>query len=177
MKNKGVLTIAVICLIIFIGIASYLWYLYFHEYEGKLIEANPAMQFIKQVELVNSKGIDYINASALDDDSIIPTYYFSVKNHSNKDYNYVILLEDVDVDDGCSSATRFKRDELIYELKLDNKLIKTGGLETLNNNVLDKNIIKTGVTNDYSLKIKLKSDDTDYEDKHYHYVVNIKEHE
>ncbi len=177
MKNKNILTIAIVCLFIFIGIASYLWYLYFHEYESKLIDASPAMKFIKGVELINSGNINYINANTSDDDSIIPTYYFTVKNHSDKDYNYVIFIEDSNGNDGCSPSTRLKRSELEYELTLDNQVIKEGSLDSLQNNVLDKNIIKVDGINDYSLKIKLKESDTNYENKHFHYVINMKEHE
>ncbi len=177
MKNKGVLTIAIISLLIFIGISSYLWYIYFHEYESKLIDASPAMKFIKGVELINSGSISYVNANTLDDEDAIPTYYFSVKNHSDKDYNYVILLEDSEGNDGCTPSTRLKRNELEYELTLDNEIIKTGGLNTLTNNVLDSNIIPINGTNDYSLRIKLKDNDTGYENKHFHYIINMKEHE
>ena len=177
MKNKGVLGIAIICLFIFVGISSYLWYLYFYEYENKLIDASPAMKFIKGVELINSGNINYVNANTTDDESIVPIYYFTVKNHSNKDYNYVIFIEDTPGNDGCTPSTRLKRNELEYELTLDNKIIKQGNLDSLNNNVLDKNIVKIDGTNDYSLKIKLKESDTNYENKHFHYVINMKEHE
>lgn len=177
MKNKGILTIAVICLFISFVIGSYLWYLYFHEYESKLIDASPAMKFIKGVELVNSGSINYVNANTLDNENIIPTYYFSVKNHSDKVYTYVIILEDSNGKDGCTPSTRLKRNELEYELSLDNEVILSGGLDTLNNNILTKNIIKIGETHDYSLKIKLKDDDTGYENKHFHYIINMKEHE
>ena len=177
MKNKKVLDIAVLCLIIFIGIASYLWYLYFNEYEGRLINENPKMEFIRGVELINTGSINYVNATVDDVDSIIPTYYFSVKNKSNKDYNYIIVIEDSEGTDGCSSSSRLSRSELIYELKLDNKVIKVDGLDTLSNNILDSNIVKANSTNDYSLKIRLKSDTTNYEDKHFHYVINLKEKE
>ena len=64
-----------------------------------------------------------------------------------------------------------------YELSLDNEVILSGGLDTLNKNILTKNIIKVGETHDYSLKIKLKEDDTGYENKHFHYIINMKEHE
>lgn len=175
MKNKGVLTIAIVSLFIFIGISSYLWYIYFHDYEQKLLDASPAMKFVKGVELINSGNINYINANALDDESIIPTYYFSVKNHSDKDYNYVILLEDIEGNDGCTEATRFKRKELEYELTLDGEVIKSAGLDSLKDNVLDTNIIKVNGTNDYSLKIRLKENDTNYESKHFHYIINMKE--
>lgn len=177
MKNKGVLAVAIFSLFVFIGIASYLWYLYFQDYETTLVNASSAMKFIKGVELINSGNINYVNANVTDDDSVIPTYYFSVKNHSDKDYNYVILLEDIEGSDGCSSTSRFKRNELMYELTLDNVVVKSGGLDTLKNNVLDKNIIKVNGINDYSFRIKLKDDTTDYENKHFHFIINMKEHE
>lgn len=159
------------------GIASYLWFLYFHEYEERIISQNSVLEFIRDVELVNTGGVNYVNANVEDNESMVPTYYFSVRNKSNKDYNYVIVIEDTTGNDGCTAQTRFKRDELEYELKLNDELIQSGGLDTLQNNVLDTNIIKVNDTNDYSLKIKLKSDDTNFENKHYHYIVNMKEKE
>ena len=74
MKNKNIFVFGMIGLIIFIGIASYLWYLYFHEYEGKLIAQNEDLAFMRGVEFVNSGPIDYVNAKTEDDDSIIPIY-------------------------------------------------------------------------------------------------------
>ena len=177
LKNNGIFTIAVFSLIVFIGIASYLWYLFFHEYENVLVKENSNMQFASGVELINTGNINYINATNTDSDSVIPVYYFSVKNKSNKDYNYIISLEDSEGNDGCSNATKLTRSELEYELKMDNKTIKTGGLETLSNNILDSNIVKSGTTNDYSIRIKIKADTTDYQDKHFHYVINMKEKE
>ena len=177
MKNKGIFSIAVFSLIVFIGIASYLWYLFFHEYEGVLLSKNPKMEFLRGVELVNTGNINYINATNKDSDSIAPVYYFSVKNKSNKDYNYLIIIEDSKGNDGCTDSTRFQRSDLEYELKLDNKTIKKGGLDTLSSNILDSNAIKSGAVNDYALRIKLKEDTTDYQDKHFHYVINMKEKE
>ena len=68
MKNKGIFSIAVFSLIVFIGIASYLWYLFFHEYEGVLLSKNPKMEFLRRVELVNTGNINYINATNKDSD-------------------------------------------------------------------------------------------------------------
>ena len=177
MKNKGAFTIAIISLVIFMGIASYLWYLYFHEYEQKVIAENSVLEFIRDVELVNTGSINYVNANVLDSDTMVPTYYFSVKNKANVDHNYVIIIEETSGNDGCTSATRFTKEELEYELKFENEVIKTGGLDTLANNVLDSNIVKANGTNDYSIKIKLKSDDVNYESKHFHYIINMKEKE
>ena len=72
-------------------------------------------------------------------------------------------------------ANRFKREDLQYELKLDNKVIKSGGLDTLQNNLLDTNIIKKDSINDYSLKVWLKDDYEGKEKLHYHYIVTLKE--
>lgn len=177
MKNKSFLTIAIISLVIFMGTASYLWYEYFHEYEDKLVASNPKLEFSHGVELNNTGNIDYVNAKEEDNDSIIPVYYFSVKNKTNKDFDYVIVLNNSEGSDGCSENTRLTREELEYELKLDNKVIKKDNLGTLINNILDTNIIKANSVNDYSLKIKLKDGITNYDKKHFHYVINIKEKE
>ncbi len=177
MKNKNVLTIAVVCLFIFTGISSYLWYLYFYDYEQKLIDASPAMKFVKGVELINSGNINYVNANAFDDENMIPTYYFSVKNHSDRDYNYIILLEDTEGKDGCTEATRLTRNELEYELTLDNEVIKAGDLSLLDKNILDSNIIKVNETHDYSFKLRIKENAENYEGKHFHYIINMKEKE
>ncbi len=177
MKNKSVFSVAIISLVFFIGIASYLWYLYFHEYEGKLMDENCKPEFSREVELLNTGSTSYNEAKVDDTDSSIPTYYFSVKNNSSNDFNYVILFENSEVNDGCTAATRLERSELEYELRLDNKIIKTASLDTLIDNILDTNIIKGNSVNDYSLKIKLKSDAVDYQNKHFHYLINIKEKE
>ena len=64
MKNKSVFVFGMISLVIFIGIAAYLWYLYFHNYEGRLIAENESFAFMRGVEFVNSGPIDYVNANA-----------------------------------------------------------------------------------------------------------------
>ena len=175
MKNKKIFTVAIICLIIFMGIAAYLWYIYFHDYEKKLIDENCKSEFVNLVELKNTGNVNYVNADVDDSDSVVPVYYFSVINNSEKDFEYEVVIEDREGNDGCDASSRLKREELEYELRLDNKIIKKAGLDTLTKNVIDTNIIKNKSTNDYSLKIKLKNDDIDYHDKHFHYVVNIKE--
>lgn len=177
LKNKNIFTIAIISFVIFIGIATYLWYLYFHDYETKLREENCTPEFYREVALVNTGNINYIDAKTEDSDVLVPVYYFSVKNSANRDYDYVIVFEDSDGNDGCTKADRLQRDELEYELTFDNKIVKTAGLDTLSNNILDTNVIKAKGTNDYSLKIRLKNNVTDYQKKHFHYVVNIREKE
>ena len=90
MKNKSLLTIGIICLTIFIGVAAYLWYLYFNEYEGKVISETEGLEFLHGVEFENSGPIYYVNASVDDTDSVIPKYYFRVKNNAAKDFDYYL---------------------------------------------------------------------------------------
>ena len=140
-----------------------------------MLNINPTISFFKDIKLINYGKTNYVNAKTEDYEGIIPIYYFSVKNSSMKEYNYTIFIEEVDENDNCTSDMILKRNELKYELTLDNKIIKTGDLDTLPDSILDTGIIEANDRKDYSLKIQLKDDIMDYENKHYHYVVNIKE--
>ena len=175
MSEKKVYVVGVISLVIFMIFASILWYLYFNDYEKKLLSQNENTEFTRGVELINSGEVNYLNATNTDDDSLIPTYYFRVKNSTDKNYNYVLYFENATSNDGCTPATTFTRDDLEYELKLDNKVIKSGSLSTIKNNELDVNIVNANSVNDYSLKVRLKESVTDYENKHFHYIVTMKE--
>lgn len=167
-------TIGMISLSIFIIIASYLWYMYFDNYEKDIIANDKRLEFIRGVEFINSGSIDYVNAKVDDSEEIIPTYYFRLKNNMDKDFSYEVYLEDKE---NTANESSFTRDELEYELKLDNRVIKSGLVSTLHNNLLDSNIIHGGKINDYSLRIWLNKEITDYENKHFNYIVNLKEKE
>ena len=173
LKNKIVFKIGFISIIIFILLATYLWYLYFREYEGEVLAQNV------RLELINKGRINYINAIPNDDEENIPTYYFRVKNSVDVPIEYEILIKDVsasEVGDGCSDATLFKREELKYELKRDNKVIASGKLSDLNNDVLDRTKMDGKMINDYSLRVWLNEEVlTTSLSKHYHYVINLKE--
>ena len=166
-----------ISLIIVIGIASYLWYLYFHDYEAKAILENCKTNFDNAIKLENTGKVNYVDAKAGDSEDVIPVYYFSVKNTSSDDFGYVILLEEIDGNDGCTYETRLKKEELEYTLKLDNKTINTADLNTISNGMITENTIKGNSVQDYALVIKIKEGITDFEKKHFHYKINIKEKE
>lgn len=172
LNNKNFFRIGFVCIVIFIVLASYFWYLYFHNYEKEMLGSNVAIEFI------NSGHIDYINATTEDPIEIIPTYYFRVKNNINKEFAYLVTFTKVsssEVSDGCTDATTFDENELMYELKLDNRVIKTGLLSSIQNNILDDNKVLGNKTNNYSLRIWLSENAKDYQNKHYHYLVNFKE--
>ena len=172
MTNKTVFKLAFFSLVIFILVATYFWFLYFKDYEGVITKEKV------RLELINNGGINYINAVPNDLDENIPTYYFRIKNNSNDSIKYDIFLQNVspsEVNDGCSDGMIFSTSELNYELKLDNKTIKSGVLSSLNNNVLDNNVVLGNSINDYSLKISLNEKAEENLLKHYHYIVSIRE--
>lgn len=173
MKSKKVFTAGIVSLIIFISIATYLWYSYFNNYGiNKNENTSP---FFESVELISSKGIDYTNATNNDDDSIIPIYYFQISNKADKPFEYVLYLESTTVNDGCTPETTLELDELEYELRFNDSVIQTGSLSSIRDNVLEINTISAKTINNYSLKIKLKNETVDYNDKHFHYIVSIRE--
>ena len=172
MNRKLILSIALVCMIVFIIVGGYFWYLYFNDNESKIKDDN------LRLELLNNGDVSYINAISNDTKDNIPTYYFKVKNHLDFSANYVLVFEEVspqEANDGCSKDTYFKKEELLYELTLDNKIIKKGTLIDLKNNILDENLISGKETNVYSLTVYLKNDLTDILKKHYHYRITLKE--
>ena len=171
LRTKRFFKVGIVCLLVVIVIATYLWYLYFGTYEGKVLSKNV------RLEIINNGRINYINAVPEDDPSIIPVYYFRVKNNVDSEISYDILLKDVAanmVNDGCVDAAMFKRNELVYELKLDNRVVKSGKLDSLSNDILYSNKMNKGVDS-YSLKVWLDDGVESSIGRHYHYVVNVEE--
>jgi len=172
MKRLLILKIAFVSMIAFTIAGGYFWYLYFDNQEGKMISDNMRLQ------LLNNGPVTYINAVKDDLDENIPVYYFRVKNNKDKDISYTLLFNEIspiEAGDGCSSSNYLTKDELLYELYLDNRLIKSGKLSSLTNNVLDVNTIKGNSTNVYSLRVYISGDTFDTLKKHYHYSVDLKE--
>ena len=172
MKRLLILKIAFICMVIFTIVGGYFWYIYFSEGETKIVLDNV------RLELLNNGNVTYINAIPNDEEENIPTYYFRVKNNIDTDANYTLLFKEIspnEANDGCGLDTFFTKDELSFELKLDNKVIKSGSLSNLKDNVLDNNIVLGKSTNDYSLRVYVSDDASDVLKKHYHYSVIMKD--
>ena len=176
MNRKNILRIIFLVVIAFLTITSYLWYRYFHNYELETLIKETA----PDLEITNSGKIDYINAKIGDTDDLIPIYYFRVKNNTNSEMVYKILIKDVnpsEADDGCSSETTFKRDELRYELSMKGKVISQGLLSSLVGDLLTVGTVAGNSLNDYSIRVFLtdmKLNDTDSLNKHYHFVIDVK---
>lgn len=177
MKGKGILAGGFVCLIIFIIISTYFWYLYFLDFnnDGKL---NNNSNSHGKIVLVDIKGVNATNEESKEDGYDTPSYYFRVDNRKTGSANYVLYIEDTPfnlVNDGCSMGTTLKREELSYQLKMNGVAIKSGKLSSISDNILDKQYINIDESNHYELKIWISGDTTDYEGKHYHYKVTLKE--
>ena len=177
MKNKIIFRIGFLCIIAFLIVASYLWYLYFHNYESEVLMKDS----LPNLEIINSGKIDYLNARIGDSDDLIPVYYFRVKNNTSNSLSYKILIHDVSADeagDGCTSDTMFVRKELQFELTLKGKVIAKGSLDEIKDNLLYTGKVDGNSLNDYSMRVWLNSvkNTQDSEtNKHYHYVIDVEE--
>ena len=171
MKRLLILKIAFISMIAFTVAGGYFWYLYFDERESEMVRDNVRLQ------LLNNGPVTYINAVPNDAAENIPIYYFRVKNNFSTDAKYSLIFNEINpsnVGDGCSIQNYLNKNELMYVLTLDNKVIKQGKLSELSNNVLDNNIINGNTENDYSLKVYIEDNATETLKKHYHYSVILK---
>lgn len=172
MKTKKMFGVGFISLIIVMFFGTYLWYLYFRSYEGDVLSKNI------RLELINNGRTNYINAIPNDDDNAIPIYYFRIKKNVDIPVKYNIIINDVSASnaaDGCNDENNFKRNELRYELKFDNKIVKTGLLSELDNDILYTSKMEESITDDYSLRVWLDSNTGKTLDRHYHYIVNVME--
>ena len=160
----------------FLIVASYLWYLYFHNYEKDVL----TKETILDLEILNSGKIDYVNAKVDDPKDIIPVYYFRIKNNTSNDVSYKVLMRDVssvEANDGCSDGRLFKREELKYELLLKGRVVASGLLSDIKNNILTMGNVNGNSINDYSMRVWLNDEEgmnVNTIGKHYHYVVDVK---
>lgn len=169
MKNKSVFKIAFISVLIFIIVATYFWYLYFKNGIGKSLSNNI------RLEIANNGGINYINARYNDPDDKIPVYYFRVNNNSNNNIEYDILFEKTSVSDGCTESTIFSSDELNYEIKKNDRIVKSGLVSDIKNGVIYSSTVTGNTKDNYALRVFLNEKAEEKYQNHYHYIINIRE--
>ena len=93
------------------------------------------------------------------------------------DYTYNVLLEDSIISDDASYSSKelLTRNQLRYQLSLNGKVIKTGSLADIKNNVLDTRVLSSSNTNNYQLRIYVaeSSQNTSWQNKYYHFNINV----
>ena len=175
--NKLALWLGFGGVILFIIVASYFWYLYFLDWgnDGK-INDNPDNQ--GQLVLTHLNGVNVTFEETKEDAGDTPSYRFKIENKKVNDANYILYIEDTPynmVSDGCTIDTTLTRAELNYQLKLNGKVIKTGNMLTITDNVLDERLIVPDSVNTYELQVWINDTAVDWQSKHYHYQVTLQE--
>lgn len=175
MKKVVMLFLAGIALFAFIFATSTLWYRFFY---SSTSNDNSISSVTVQLDDENNI-IDESGLIPLDDDTAktLTPYQFSVKNSSDVDYTYNVLLEDSIISDDItySSKELLSRSQLRYQLSLNGKIIETGSLDDVKNNILDTRIISSSQTNNYQLRVYVaeSAQNTSWQNKYYHFNINV----
>ena len=180
MKNKTLIICAGLLLVIFLAFGTYAWYLYFLHSSGNFTINNKSKNFKQKgaIKKDNGNNVYDTKAESLEDNNIshVPSYKFQIINTSNKKQEYKIYIEDLPVNmvnDGCTEDMLLNRSQLKYQLSFNGNIIKEGKMNTINDNILDTKKIEPNTSYDYSLKIYINDEATDWFGKHYHYKVII----
>ena len=175
MKKVVMLFLAGIALFAFIFATSMLWYRFFY---SSTSNDNSISSVTVQLDDENNI-IDESGLIPLDDDTAktLTPYQFSVKNSSDVDYTYNVLLEDSIISDDItySSKELLSRSQLRYQLSLNGKISETGSLDDIKNNILDTRIISSSQTNNYQLRVYVaeSAQNTSWQNKYYHFNINV----
>lgn len=176
MKKVVMLFLAGIALFAFIFATSVLWYRFFYNNDTSDSSnvSNVTIQLDDENNIIDESGL-----IPLDDDTAktLTPYQFSVKNSSDVDYTYNVLLEDSIISDDItySSKELLSRSQLRYQLSLNGKIIETGSLDDVKNNILDTRIISSSQTNNYQLRVYVaeSAQNTSWQNKYYHFNINV----
>lgn len=179
MKNKFLLITGGLILILCLFFGTYAWYLYFLSYGNSIAYDETVNGNLKSGTVVlrdDGVGVYDSDADSLEDseiDDVIP-YKFRVINEGDKKDTYTLYIEDLplnSINDGCTYETLLNREQLKYQLKLNNKVLKEDYLSNINDNILDARTIDPNVINNYELKIYIHDEALEWTGKHYHYKV------
>lgn len=180
MKNKVLLIIGSLVLVIFLIIGTYSWYLYFLQIgRGYYITSAEGTRIGDIILIDNGKNVYDADAKNLDDKDVlnVQPYSFKISNLGNTKRTYTLYIEDLplnSINDGCSSKTLLNRSQLKYQLKVNGKVEKEDYLSNIKDNILDTRSVNGKDANSYELRIYIHDTNEDWYNKHYHYRVVLK---
>ncbi len=178
MKNKFLVILAGILLVIILIIGTYAWYLFFLRGSANY-SINYNSKYLQSGSLLfkdYGNSVYDANAESIKDDVVsnVPAYAFDVINTGKNNEKYNLYIEDLPVNsihDGCTEATLLERNQLKYQLKLNGEIIKDDYLSNIADNILDTRNLAGDKTNSYELRIYIHDKASDWTGKHYHYKV------
>ena len=175
MKKMILLILAGIALFAFIFSTSMLWYNFFYDNDGENSTVSSLEVRLDEANnIINEDGL-----IPLDDETAksLEPYSFEVENTNSTPSTYNVILEDTIISDDASYSSKelLSRSQLRYQLSLNGKVIKTGRLSDIKNNILDTRNISENRTNNYELRIYVSEDavNTDWQNKYYHFNINV----
>ncbi len=168
MKKNTFFVVGGIILIVAIFLISYYSFMFFNSRQNKIDLSTLEISFS------DNGNVNLTEQSPIDDTEIdnIKPYKFKVKNNGKQAVTYQLLIEDFVSD---SNKELLSRKYLNYQLKLKDKVIKSGNLQNIKNNVLTTSILKSNFEDNYELKIWLnkKAESTEWLGKSYSYNISI----
>ncbi len=160
-------------LVAFILGTSYAWYLLFSD--TKVMVANLAISFEdsnRQVHLQDSFPIsDELGKQ-------VTPYVFSITNTGTVTGTYRLIFKEQSPDianDGCTPYNQLRKDQMKYQLILNQIPIAFGNLGDLENDILDLRKILPKEKNYYQLRVWIDQDQLgeDVINRHFHYTVEV----
>lgn len=175
MKNKTIITVGVVGMVIFIAVAGFFWYKFFLDIgsDGRITVGNTSKG---DLVLTDRNRVYATYSELVVDPNKVEGYEFSVENKGLSSAKYRIKFVEVSpkvVNDGCNSKSVFKANELDYQLFVNDSLIREGNLSSVVNTTLNEQSISVDTKDKYELKVWLNDDLTNSHGKHYHYKVEL----
>lgn len=131
------------------------------------------------LEVSYDKNGNYIKDSNLlpftdEEAEQLKSYKFKIKNNSDIDVTYELLLQDIILNDESKKA--LTRNQLRYQLILNNNIIAKDNMKSIKQNIIDKRVVKKQGTNNYEIKIWIAQQayKTDWMNKYYKYKIIVK---
>lgn len=174
MKSKWLwLILGGFILVFFILGTSYAWYLLFSDTE--VMVANLAISFEDSNRQVNLQ-----DSSPLSDElgkQVVP-YVFSITNTGTVTGTYRLIFKEQTpdmVNDGCTSYNQLRKDQMKYQLVLNQIPIAFGNLGELERDILDLRKIMPKEKNYYQLRVWVDQDQPGSEvvNRHFHYTIEV----
>lgn len=177
MKKTILLILSGLILFAFILLISILWYNFFYNNNESI---NTISSINIQLGDNNTIDEDYLMSTSETDISSITPYEFSVMNEGEASITYEVKIEDKAITDNTDYLNKelISRNLLMYQLSLNNQVIKEGKLSELEENTLDTRNISANQINNYELRIYVESSIQDsLLNKYYHFNINIQTEE
>lgn len=166
MKRKNI----VLFILVFVLFLIFVFLLSYRIFGNKVF-------FSKKYELeLNEKSISLVDLSPVSDSEGLKNkpYVFEVKNKNKHNVSYKLFINDST--DNIKNENVLSRNNLKFQLKLNDKIILSDSLGNLKNNVLDTNYVNGKSSNRYELVIWLSDELGDnWMDKSYGYNISIEE--